>query len=252
MSRRAYRSVSVLVCGTFACAAVFASALVESPARAAERAGSNALLPDSANCTACHTMEDGFSHPVGIVATMRVPAALPLNDGRITCETCHDGELGQGHSSRAAVGRDFLRLPEELGSLCSACHGSGAGRAVHGTGGSRAHLVATDLRRGTPRIDEESLSCMGCHDGMTATDAGSHQSAINKLGQDHPIGVIADEARRDREDWGLRPARSIDRRVRLFGRSVGCGSCHSVYSKRDNLLVMSNQGSALCLACHVQ
>ncbi|HEX2837633.1 MAG TPA: cytochrome c3 family protein [Phycisphaerales bacterium] len=73
-----------------------------------------------------------------------------------------------------------------------------------------------------------------------------------KPGQDHPIGVVADEPSQEREDWGLRPARLIDRRVRLFGRAVGCGSCHSVYSKRANLLVMNNQNSALCMSCHVQ
>ncbi len=252
MSSRVYRSMSVLVCGTLTCATVLASALIETPASAAEWVESELAVPDSANCTVCHAMDDGFSHPVEVAPSMRVPAVLPLEDGRMTCETCHDGKLGQGHSSRAAVGRDFLRVPEELGSLCSACHASDSGRVVHGSGGLRAHLASTDLRRRTPRIDEESLACMGCHDGTAASDTGSHQGATMKPGQDHPIGVVADESSQEREDWGLRPARSIDRRVRLFGRTVGCGSCHSVYSKRDNLLVMSNQNSALCMSCHVQ
>jgi predicted CXXCH cytochrome family protein len=33
---------------------------------------------------------------------------------------------------------------------------------------------------------------------------------------------------------------------------VGCLSCHNTFSKVPNQLVMSNQGSALCLACHMK
>jgi predicted CXXCH cytochrome family protein len=70
-------------------------------------------------------------------------------------------------------------------------------------------------------------------------------------GSDHPVGVVLDESRGLLEGGRLRAARAVDRRVRLFDRTVGCGSCHSVYAERDNLLVMSNRASALCVACHV-
>jgi predicted CXXCH cytochrome family protein len=48
----------------------------------------------------------------------------------------------------------------------------------------------------------------------------------------------------------LRPESALDRRVRLFDRRVGCGSCHSPYAEGRALLVMSNVRSRLCLSCH--
>lgn len=252
-----YRSVSVPLCVAFACATMLASALVESPARAAERAETRVAVPDSANCAACHFMDDGFSHPVGVVASMPVPAVLPLENGRITCETCHDGELGRGHSVSVGSGKAFLRMPEELGSLCGACHTSSAGRAAHGSGSLRAHLAESDAQRARPGIDAESQACIGCHDGVTASDAGAHpvlsragEDEDAALGSDHPIGVVLDGAKRRFEGGRFKEPRSVDHRVRLFNRTVGCGSCHSVYAKREALLVMSNQGSALCVSCH--
>jgi predicted CXXCH cytochrome family protein len=38
----------------------------------------------------------------------------------------------------------------------------------------------------------------------------------------------------------------------LFDGNLGCGSCHSAYSKEPHLLVMNNRGSKLCLSCHTQ
>ncbi|MCC6676430.1 MAG: hypothetical protein IT436_04740 [Phycisphaerales bacterium] len=55
----------------------------------------------------------------------------------------------------------------------------------------------------------------------------------------------------DSDSIDVVPAAALDRRIRLFDRTVGCGSCHNVYSQQSKLLVMSNQGSQLCLKCHV-
>ncbi|MHC4317018.1 MAG: cytochrome c3 family protein [Planctomycetota bacterium] len=48
----------------------------------------------------------------------------------------------------------------------------------------------------------------------------------------------------------LKPAASLDRRIRLFDNRVGCGSCHSPFADDEALLVMSNLRSRLCLSCH--
>ena len=67
---------------------------------------------------------------------------------------------------------------------------------------------------------------------------------------EHPVGV------RYRRDAGRRsgsplvPLDAVDPRIRLFDDRVGCGSCHSPYSTRDDQLVMSNERSRLCLSCH--
>lgn len=102
--------------------------------------------------------------------------------------------------------------------------------------------------------DPESAACLSCHDGATASDIGSHAVAAGWAPEtgEHPIGVRVDRPNRDRDECRMRPVGLIDPRVRLFDRAVGCGSCHSVYSKEENQLVMSNSRSALCLACHLQ
>jgi hypothetical protein len=69
---------------------------------------------------------------------------------------------------------------------------------------------------------------------------------------DHPIGVQYRATRSSGDEVRLVPANRLDKRVRLFDNTVGCGSCHSVYSKQSNQLVMSNLGSKLCLTCHAE
>ncbi len=244
-----------LACASALCVGVAATSTAESPPHSAAGPELRIAVRDHENCSACHEMDSTFSHPVNITPSMHVPSGLPLFAGRVTCETCHDGASAKGHATTGAKGRTFLRTPEELGSLCSSCHSPGTGRsASHAGGHLRAHLAATDLRRGRAGVDEESLSCMGCHDGATASDASAHKSlgGQEELADDHPIGVAIDGPRANGDACDVRPANAIDRRVRLFNRAVGCGSCHSVYAARKDLLVMSNARSTLCLTCHVQ
>jgi predicted CXXCH cytochrome family protein len=69
----------------------------------------------------------------------------------------------------------------------------------------------------------------------------------------HPVGggtTLSDPRRQ--EQSRLVSVASLDQRIRLFDKAVGCGSCHSVYSKNAQLLVMSNDKSRLCLSCHIE
>lgn len=96
---------------------------------------------------------------------------------------------------------------------------------------------------------------MGCHDGATAGDAGVHAGSRRTdsgVPKEHPIGVVYRSHHDQVDPVTLVDRRRLDARVRLFNETVGCGSCHSVYSKQDKLLVMSNQQSRLCLSCHVE
>lgn len=68
---------------------------------------------------------------------------------------------------------------------------------------------------------------------------------------EHPIGVRMMAGRGNLEEGELRSPTSLDPRVRLFDGRVGCGSCHSIYAPGRNKLVMPNERSALCTACHV-
>ncbi len=242
------------VAAAYVCAAgiVSASGAAES---APGRFASAATRADSSDCASCHVFSKTLSHPVGVTPSMRVPDSMPLEGGRVTCLTCHDGAMASGHSERRATGQDFLRGSELAESFCSKCHGETKSRTPHANEAMNAHLIASTIMNGVERLDSESLTCMGCHDGTAASDAGAnHTKGLggmdDRFPSDHPIGIALDVRNTDREDGRMKSKNMIDSRVRLFGGTVGCGSCHSVYSKHEKLLVMSNQRSALCVECH--
>ena len=208
-------------------------------------------------CDACHAFDSGFSHPTGVVPSMAVPSSFPLEDGRMSCLTCHTDEATRPHGSHAAGRAEMLREGTSAAGLCSSCHqpGRGAKRGFHGSDLVRAHLqTATWKSAAAGAMDSESRSCVACHDGSMATDAGGHGMSGSSFGSsgDHPIAVDyrSRPATRDSDEIRLVSMGALDRRIRLFDRTVGCGSCHSVYSGRQDLLVMPNIRSQLCLSCH--
>lgn len=99
-------------------------------------------------------------------------------------------------------------------------------------------------------IDRLSMECLSCHDSALAGSADVKIGAgiwNHGSGVSHPIGVEYMQAYRK---GGLRHPSSINPSIRFFDGKIGCGSCHNIYSKERFKLVMSNRGSALCLACH--
>lgn len=198
-------------------------------------------------CLSCHHFDRALSHPVDIAPSRAVPPELPLADGLMTCLTCHDGPGA---------------VPTEPAALCAGCHDRAARRLgdLHALALGRAHIAervgpgratgSFSARRGD--LDRESESCLACHDGAVASLPGIRMGrqgspASRMLGGRHPIGVV--QQPRGVGDT-LVPAHLLDRRIRLFDGRVGCGSCHTLYAGEEALLVMSNQGSALCLSCH--
>lgn len=123
----------------------------------------------------------------------------------------------------------------------------------------KAHLDPGDRGIGHPRsvagsLDAETRACVGCHDGTIASDGSASRgqaSLRSETGADHPVGIEY-RAGLNKGELRLRPRTRLNQRVRLFDGTVGCGSCHSVYSRQANLLVENNQGSALCMSCHDQ
>jgi predicted CXXCH cytochrome family protein len=217
-----------------------------------------------ARCGGCHQTEDPFTHPVGVVPSMPIPPGLPLEDGRIECTTCHDNRASADHARAREFHAPLLR--QEPADLCAACHDPAgtSRRDMHATMLGRAHLrwPDDDSDRGSSRPgrwparpDSQSGSCLGCHDGAVAGDASDARGLWGfsagpgpsaGIGASHPVGI---EYRRH-PGMALKPAASLDRRIRLFDNRVGCGSCHSPFADDEALLVMSNLRSRLCLSCH--
>jgi len=213
-------------------------------------------------CEGCHTPVRGFSHPVGMRPGRELPAEFPLEGGRMTCVTCHDADSAQTHALARTEGAPMLRGGRRASELCVECHrGSlGSARSAHPTALGRAHLLWEGVRPGRAGtggldavLDERSALCMGCHDGSLAFDAGGHRSGTlfaRGREQEHPVGLVYPRGEGGRGRGRLVAAETLDPRIRLFNGTIGCGSCHSLYSPERAYLSMSNQGSGLCLECH--
>jgi predicted CXXCH cytochrome family protein len=141
----------------------------------------------------------------------------------------------------------MLRATDDPAGLCTTCHAPSADRASQHALGVPAHLgTPARSRRLAIDMDVESAGCVSCHDGSMVMDPGHLGQRSTFQADAHPIGATYRSGR----GGGLRPSALLDERIRLFDDRIGCGSCHSPYSPEPSLLVMSNQGSALCLDCH--
>ncbi|MFQ5464814.1 MAG: cytochrome c3 family protein [Thermodesulfobacteriota bacterium] len=211
----------------------------------------------SAMCLECHEGVKNLSHPVDIRPSMAVPAGLPLDwKGQITCATCHPAH-GPGHGDfhlrSTASGQGFCILCH--GDIESALHRVSIGAAHSGT--AMQGLMAPWAVENT--LDELSVKCLSCHDAVFAVESlvesrgplGGFYHNTMGIGLSHPIGVSYIEARM-KSPGAYRPLRDLPDQIKLFGGLVGCGSCHNPYSKQHDRLVMSNERSALCMACHLK
>ena len=215
-------------------------------------------------CNGCHRVDPVFSHPIDVSPGSGTPESLPLRHGRMTCLTCHDGDSAQAHAAARTDHTSLLRQGFSASVLCAQCHrdSSISAKAQHTGSVRKAHLAWPDAhadRRALDHengLDRESESCLECHDGMIASSIGSHRDGMGFASdepREHPIGVpyragLGAEYR-DGMARMVHPD-TLDERIRLFDGNVGCGSCHSVYSRQPAMLVMSNKGSRLCLSCH--
>jgi predicted CXXCH cytochrome family protein len=209
------------------------------------------------SCQSCHRADALFSHPIGVAPVGVNAPGLPLQAGRMTCLTCHtEAAPDHGMSRGLADGSNAMLRAASAEALCGQCHMGSQRGSGHTRGVARAHLSWPNNKRGGGRsrfeLDVETQNCLSCHDGTVAQDVavragdrpeGSHVSS-------HPVGVPQAPRLGRNSIAPMVPATAVNHRVRLFDGNVGCGSCHSLYSKEAKLLVMSNFRSALCLSCH--
>lgn len=205
-------------------------------------------------CEQCHRGMTGLSHPVNVAATSSIPRNFPLSRGAITCATCH-------YVHKQGYGKSHLRSRAKGEGFCVICHGDVEDES-HQTVLGFAHTKdAADAEPAPPSqvvLDGLSLRCLQCHDAAYASDAVFESRMEmelrhrgNTIGQSHPVGVSYYEAKR-KYLGAYRDVKELPPEIKLFDGTVGCGTCHNPYSRHHAELVMSNKGSALCLACHVK
>jgi predicted CXXCH cytochrome family protein len=210
-------------------------------------------------CASCHQVDSTFSHPTGVRPSFAVPAAFPLSQGAIACTTCHL-DTASAHAEARQNGSFLLRGTADNSAFCYNCHASNemTSQAQHPMATGFAHLQwPRQAGRSVHTLsagDDGSRSCLMCHDGTVASD--SFGGATGLPGQRHATGghptsvAYSPSARNGGDGWALRPAGTLDARLRLFNGQVGCATCHSPYSRQEKLLVMDNHSSKMCLSCH--
>ena len=110
-------------------------------------------------------------------------------------------------------------------------------------------------------INNDSGFCLSCHDGSTLdvsaytatesiADRISKPAAIGHIqGVDHPFSVSYTDAQTISSTLKLKGLPNAP--IKLFSEKVECASCHDPHSCKNPLFLrISNDRSALCLACH--
>jgi len=202
-------------------------------------------------CKECHQQNGkALSHPSVMKPSFPLPPEMQIDwSGKMTCVTCH-----QAHGSRK-----FLLANEKTGkAFCASCHHSGLpakDKYGHDVISAQIHQDQQEATVVSQPLDDESQECLACHDGgftdvkkNVAHGAGPSYSMSNS-GFSHPIGVDYQPALKKEE---YKSIAALNKNLRFFNGKLGCGSCHNIYSSLPAKLVVNNDGSALCLECHVK
>jgi predicted CXXCH cytochrome family protein len=135
-----------------------------------------------------------------------------------------------------------------------------------------AYTSVTFTAKGlTAAVDGTSKLCMSCHDGATDLESFGGNTAVtntligtinadldlgNNLSTSHPIGFdypLAGNAEIKASTEAYGPGTIADA---LFGDKMECATCHDVHdtgtAPGSALLRVANDGSAMCLACHIK
>lgn len=214
------------------------------------------LAQTASSCGDCHAMDPIFSHPIDIHVSSLVSDHLVLDQGLMTCTTCHTDADYERHDRAIQAGDPMLRLPAD--QLCITCHVNEAAtrRSAHASMQRQAHSQTPKARDDRQAVslanglDTASRQCLACHDGMIAADAGAGlRLSSTMFSTNHPVGMeYPSDLAAGRLSLHTRDTR--DARIRLVDGVVGCSSCHSLYSDHRRLLVIDNDESQLCMACH--
>ena len=129
---------------------------------------------------------------------------------------------------------------------------------------------AQDMDYNILTADGGVLICLSCHDGTFAEQSIYIESALDPVeqlnpswtgkgsgaGGNHPVNIVYFDYETDPE---IRPAISNAEvsdgqlSLALYNGRVQCGSCHDVHNGQgDSFLRISNEGSQLCLVCHLK
>jgi predicted CXXCH cytochrome family protein len=99
-----------------------------------------------------------------------------------------------------------------------------------------------------PREKTTSRDCLLCHDGSVAKGTDVRlQATGDSRGANHAVGMLYANTRR-----GLRLRSAPAKELVLVDGRVECTTCHAPRGFGAACTALPNEGSALCLACHMK
>jgi predicted CXXCH cytochrome family protein len=112
--------------------------------------------------------------------------------------------------------------------------------------------------QGSSTLDSFSQDCLGCHDGLQASDrkinfknTPGQKSHWNQGASEHPVGMnYASYAAMDPQSY--KPVSSFGSKMMFVNGRVGCTTCHDPLNPEKSHLAKSDYRSALCLTCHTK
>ncbi len=235
------------------------------------------VVAESDNCLGCHDgsvsdsrrpvwFEHGHSTGVAMSAGMKAPKELPLENGKVSCRTCHTAHVsGFNESLKDAV---FLRMKNDNDQLCKACHedkNKGPETGSHPLAAMKAafppDLMAAGAHAGP---GNNQVLCQSCHTahGAKANNLLLMPTSASQLcitchptmrpamwdtnpAHDHPQNP---QIKRPDQIQAIR-----DMKTELGeGDRLVCLSCHKMHGGRPGKAILADtlQDSALCIRCH--
>ncbi|MEI6828174.1 MAG: cytochrome c3 family protein [Desulfuromonadales bacterium] len=111
---------------------------------------------------------------------------------------------------------------------------------------------------GSTALDSFSNDCLGCHDGIQASDrkinyknTPGQKSHWNGGASEHPIGMnYAAYSANDPKSY--KPVSTFGSKMMFVNGRVGCTTCHDPLNPEKSHMAKSDYRSALCLTCHTK
>jgi len=251
------------------------------------KSGKQDIASSEPICFSCHdgyVLESRFlweenkhAHPVGQKPSDKITIPIvdgknlfPLNeDGRMYCGTCHSAHGVDWGQKNTAV---FMRVKNEDGQLCMACHTDKIEGPKHGS-----HPLKRKIQKlldeppqhlmeaGARFANDGEVVCQSCHKPHAAEEKklllvkndksqlcgechvnryAKTRSAAGKMGT-HPVNIKPENVKV--------PESLLTQGSKLGGDGeVICQSCHQPHNAtpQTSLLVVENEKDSLCQTCH--
>ena len=187
----------------------------------ASAAEPGAPLPIVATCRSCHPTAD--MHPVGM-APNKVPVAAgwPLEDGKVTCATCHS-EPAHGGDAAALKAPWHRGGPyESVTRFCYSCH-------------QAENYALTSPHTPASAGDPREASCSACHTGTPPEGASLDQARLRAGADKACTGTCHTEAPHAGSDEHMgrvvEPAiaSALSASMPLLNGQIACFTCHEVH-----------------------